>query len=86
MRTTKMSPNNQETQNENATLNEETPIEKELQELGWVSPDQFPHNADAWWRPLINQSEAWIQQEPKHYDTKIDPREFLGTAPKFTWE
>jgi len=45
----------------------------------------------AWWLSLINDAEAWLKKEElsstRHYHhTNIDPREFLGTAPPFSWE
>lgn len=39
------------------------------------------------WIRLINGPDAWEEPiPPKRKETTIDPREFLGTAPPFSWE
>ena len=51
---------------------------------------ELTDSTDAWWRSLINAEDAWslkeVTQDSRHYETEIDPRDFEGTSPKFTWE
>lgn len=72
------------------TSNEQTQVTTEFPEGYPRQQKESPNGSNAWWRSLINGKDAWetYQVSPsRHYDIEnIDPRDFTGKSPKFSWE
>ncbi len=54
------------------------------------SQQKLPTLNNAGWLSLVNDRTAWEQPQhvtdTRHYYQNIDPREFRGIAPPFSWE
>ena len=72
------------------SFDEQEDLPKKLQTRNKGQFQKLTDSTNAWWWPLINDDDAWslreITADTRHYDNEIDPRDFEGTSPKFSWE